>query len=37
MKIFSFLLFITLFLVGSFLVKAGVINDEISKKYSYEQ
>ena len=34
MKIFSFLLFITLFLFGSFLVKATVINDEISKKYS---
>ena len=34
MKIFSFLLLITLFLFGSFLVKANVINDEISKKYS---
>ena len=34
MKIFNFLLFITLFLFGSFLVKATVINDEISKKYS---
>ena len=34
MRIFSFLLFITLFLFGSFLVKATVINDEISKKYS---
>ena len=34
MKIFSFLLFITLFLFSSFLVKATVINDEISKKYS---
>ena len=34
MKIFSFLLFITIFLFGSFSVKATVINDEISKKYS---
>jgi len=34
MKIFSFLLFTTIFLFGSFLVKATVINDEISKKYS---
>jgi len=34
MKIFSFLLFITFFLFSSFLVKATVINDEISKKYS---
>ncbi len=34
MKIFSFLLFITIFLFGSVLVKATVINDEISKKYS---
>ncbi len=34
MKIFSFLIFITLFLFGSFLVKATVMNNEISKKYS---
>ncbi len=34
MKIFSFLLFITFFLFGSFLAKANVINDEISRKYS---
>ena len=34
MKMFNFLLFITLFLFGSFLVKATVVNDEISKKYS---
>ena len=34
MKIFSFLLFITLFLFSSFLVKANVLNNEISKKYS---
>ena len=34
MKIFSLLLFITIFLFGSFLTKANVINDEISKKYS---
>ena len=34
MRIFSFLIFITLFLFSSFLVKATVINNEISKKYS---
>ncbi len=34
MKIFSFLLFITIFLFGSLLAKATIINEEISKKYS---
>ena len=34
MRIFSFLIFITLFLFSSFLVKAAVINNKISKKYS---
>jgi len=34
MKIFSFLLFLTMFLSGAFLAKANIINDEISEKYS---
>ncbi len=34
MKIFRFLLFLTMFLSGAFLAKANIINDEISEKYS---